>query len=694
MPAGRAHDFVRFLLAAALVLAAAAAQAQQADFPELIWKVDDRLADVQRVFPSPVDTRVVYAAAADGLWRTVDGGAEWKLIPDTGPAKLGAISGLAVCPIRPEFVVLASREKGVFLSNDGGLSWQGAGGVNAGLASLKVSAVFFDRGDRAWKTIVAVHGADSPGLSKSADGGRRWRLMAPARYFRSVSGPGQILLASSATTDEPQNWQLVRSVNYGESWSVVAPDVAPSAGAWSLLPPWQCVWAVRDGRAVYTENEGADWKPGTFAPEGRWLGAFSTPGRTPLETWYWIYDPFQNGLYVGRGFTAAWKPRNRGLFVNRMIRQGAEVSADAAGTRFFAAINGSLYVGEHVAGEAPIIRAVWADPPVLDLSRRVDEADARASVVEASKRIVAGGAVNPEIKVLAAAGREIKRSADGRSFRVFVRVEHPKGPGEVRSVSVFPDLLGVDEVKLYDDGRHGDGAAGDGVWGGTIRFEGDRVWNAKRAHDAGRLPFPGTRTVPVVAIDASGQRATWAMPLTIHFAPDPLWIWYDPGKYWQSIQGEPRCTGPAKLMPKQGSGNGGGWALECVAGAGDWEAIWAVNPNSGSDANATGLDYVIFDFKGEPGSGDVEFAILDHLAAVTRYGREAVEAPTPSRGVSLLKEKLLPAMDGKYHTVKVPMETLIHDVRFYRPHLAGFALRSVGGAAGTYHVGEVRFANE
>ena len=694
MPSERLQQLFRIFLASALALAAGAAEAQQADFPELVWRLDERVADVQHVFPSPVDSRVAYLAAADGLWRTSDAGGKWKLVPNTGASKLGTISGVAVCPIRPEFLVLASREKGVFLSNDGGTTWQEAGGLGAGLSSLKVSVVMFASEDRAWQTIVAIHGPDAPGLSKSTDGGRRWRPMSPARYIRSVSGPGQIMVASSATVDEPQNWQLARSVNYGESWSVVAPDASPTAGAWSLLPPWQTVWAVRDGRPLVSTDEGANWREGKFAPEGRWLSAFSTPGRTPLETWYWIYDPFRNGLWCGHDFDAAWKSRNRGLFVDRMIRQGAEISADAAGTRFFASINGSLYVGEHVLGDQPLIRSVSADPPVLDMTRRLDDASARSAAAEAARRIAAGKPLDAEIRALAAAGNEMKRVAERRSFRISVRVEHPKGPAAVRTVSVFPDLLGTDEVRLFDDGKHDDGAEHDGVWGGTIQFEGDRVWDARRAKDVGRLPFPGTRTIPVVAIDASGQRALWTIPLTVHFAPDPLSISFDPGKYAQPIRGEVKFTGRAKLAPKQGTGSDGGWALELEGGADEWEATWCVNPNSGSDADATGLGFVMFDFKGEPGSGDVEFFIVDHLAAPTRYGREAVEAQTPSRTVSLLKDRCVPAMDGKFHAVKVPVETLIHDMRFYRAHVAGFGFRSVGGTEGTYHVGEMRFANE
>ena len=709
------HSAFRFAVLAVALPAAARAFAQQDSFPELIWKVDPRVADARRVFASPVDPDTVYVATDEGLQRTTDGGRGWTPIANTSPERLGTVADLAVCPANPAFVVLGSREKGVFLSADGGLTWRAGGAAAEGLASLKVHAVFFSGEDRAWRTLLVLHGSDAPGISKSIDRGAHWRVLAPQRYFQSLAGRGQVLVASSAAVDEPQDWQMVRSVNYGESWSRVDPDAAgrngsPTAGAVSLLPPWSLVWG-ESGHPRVTEDEGETWKEGKFVPEGRWLSVFATCGRTPPDTWFWVYDPFQNGLYAGKRFDVPWTPRNRGLYVNRMIRRGADMTADASATRFYACINGALYAGEHAAGAGPIIRSARAAPAVLDLSRQFDDAGAKAAVAQSSRRIVEGKPLDAEIRALAEKGRVVRDIAARRSFAVRVRVEHPRGPGAVRKVAVTPDLLGVEETSLYDDGLHDDGAAGDGTWGGSFQFAGERVWDAQRARDQGRLPFPGTRRVPLVVVDDAGERVPWTLPLTVFFSPEPLYLSYDPGRYQQPVRGEPRASGRAKAAVKAGLGPDGGRAFEVIAAKeppGDWEATWFAGGGNGVDADITGLDYVIFSFKGSPGSGDVEFFIIDHLMAPVRGGRDAIEGATSSRAVPLVKGKYLPAMDGQYHTVKIPVYDLVRDMRFMRGHLAGFGIRPAGENGSrtpdavkgpgpifsTYTFGEARFANE
>ena len=105
---------------------------------------------------------------------------------------------------------------------------------------------------------------------------------------------------------------------------------------------------------------------------------------------------------------------------------------------------------------------------------------------------------------------------------------------------------------------------------------------------------------------------------------------------------------------------------------------------------------VTFKFRGAPGSGDVEFFLVDHLTAMIRPGqRQAVAPPDFSIGVPLVASRVVPAMDGKYHAVKIPLSRLIGNTSFKRRHLAGFGLRApTGSRGGTYDIGEVTITHE
>ena len=116
----------------------------------------------------------------------------------------------------------------------------------------------------------------------------------------------------------------------------------------------------------------------------------------------------------------------------------------------------------------------------------------------------------------------------------------------------------------------------------------------------------------------------------------------------------------------------------------------------GGENDITGLDVVTFKFRGASGSGDVEFFLVDHLTTAIRPGhRQAVAPPDFSIGVPLVASHVIPAMDGKYHEVKVPLRRLIGNTSFKRRHLAGFGLRAPQGSrGGTYDIGEVTITHE
>ena len=683
-------------------------------FPKLAWSVDERVPEALRVFPAPADPEVVFVASAQGLWRTRDDAATWQLIPRTGPDAMGTISHLAVCPARPDFVVLASIEKGVFVSEDGGTVWRPAGGAGAGLAGPSVAYVTFPIEDRAWQTLLACHGDKHPGISKSIDGGRTWRVMSPKRYFRQVVSLGITLSGVSSVLDEPDNWALVVSQDFGENWRPVpGGQEGLAACATATRRKWfgpkfqeffgwrqDVLWGMRKGRLLLSQDVEERYEE--VGPEGggNWMSVFATPGADTEVEWLWAYDPHRNGL-VGASSMAPrgeWQPNNAGLPVARMIKRGANAAANADGTAFYACANLALHVGRHVANdEGPTIRLAKASPAALILP--VDEDDnSLRKINEICKTIAAdkGGSVAGQVKDLAGLGREREAFLSQRRFNLRVQVSHHLGYGAIKSVTVVPDLFGLPPVSLTRLGNlelilRNNEAQNPlsaipgpqwGEWAGTL-------YVAKNPHAVPpggprRRWLPGIRGLSVTAVDDAGKSVSWTLPLGIFWEPTP-YVFSDGGYRWGFRS--PLSEGKATIGWVADPG-GKTWHTQVKGQKGPWTMCWA---EWSGTRDITGLKSIAFELTGSPGAGDVAFCLVDGLDRFDTALAGPIDPNFPSRFVRL-EGQYRAAMDGKPHTVRIPLIELTQGIRFTRTCVAGFGLRAEEGAGnGTYDFGRVWF---
>ena len=65
---------------------------------------------------------VMFAALPDGLWTSRDGGTTWRRLPKAP----GGITALAVHPTNSNMAFAGTREGRMFITKDGGTSWDGA----------------------------------------------------------------------------------------------------------------------------------------------------------------------------------------------------------------------------------------------------------------------------------------------------------------------------------------------------------------------------------------------------------------------------------------------------------------------------------------------------------------------------------------------------------------------------------------
>ena len=161
------------------------------------------------VDPSDPSGNTIYAAAGNGgVWKTIDGGADWTPLTDfVSDPKLGSVAipagYITISPSQPNVIYVAtgiadndptsaaSPGFGVLKSTDAGLSWQVVGQtafVGARVSKIVASSMTPDGKIRIY-AAVASGGAFGPGVYMSSDGGNTWtNTLTPASMFLDAGG--------------------------------------------------------------------------------------------------------------------------------------------------------------------------------------------------------------------------------------------------------------------------------------------------------------------------------------------------------------------------------------------------------------------------------------------------------------------------------------------------------------------------
>lgn len=219
---------------------------------------------------APSNSKVIYVGTGqvtyrydnlggDGVYKTTDGGKTWKHIGLKDSRHIGAI---IVNPNNENKVLVAAlghvfgpnKERGIFLTNDGGKSWKHVLFVNENTGAIDLAsdptnpsiiyAAFWKLRMHPWLDYyLPQRSADGSGIYKSTDGGETWKKLNSKDL---PSGDlGRIGLAAAqghngqiiyATIDAGNNQQgLYRSDDEGKNWTHVNNDGVLSANYFSKL---------------------------------------------------------------------------------------------------------------------------------------------------------------------------------------------------------------------------------------------------------------------------------------------------------------------------------------------------------------------------------------------------------------------------------------------------------------------------
>ncbi|MGA7616057.1 MAG: YCF48-related protein [Thermoanaerobaculia bacterium] len=205
-----------------------------------------RIHDVA-IDPNNPDT--IYAGSVAGLYRSTDAGKKFALISTEDLT----INAIALHRDRPRRIILGTEGDGVYVSNDGGATFQRS---SEGLYNVKVAAVAGDPNVEGRIYAAVYFGGAASGIYQSDDEGRSWRKINETRLPEILS----LVVRRSAAprylagTDQGVFWS-----EDGTKWTKAEPAMDPIR--FGRIVPWngaRLFAATTDG--VYTSRDsGRSW---------------------------------------------------------------------------------------------------------------------------------------------------------------------------------------------------------------------------------------------------------------------------------------------------------------------------------------------------------------------------------------------------------------------------------------------------
>jgi len=233
-----------------------------------------------------------FGAANGGVWKTIDGGSNWKNISDKFFG--GSIGAVTVAPSDESVLYVGEGEQtmrgnvteglgGIWRSDDAGRTWKNMGLKNT--RHIVKIIVHPSNPNIAW---VAAMGhlfgpSEDRGIYKTIDGGKTWNKVL---YVNEQSGCSDIMM-------EPNN----PSTLYAGTWHVIrTPYSMESGGVGSGL------WKSTDGGETWTNISN---KKGL--PTGIWGIATITVAPSNTDKLYAMVENAKGGLFVSNDAGETWE---------------------------------------------------------------------------------------------------------------------------------------------------------------------------------------------------------------------------------------------------------------------------------------------------------------------------------------------------------------------------------------------------
>ena len=218
------------------------------------WRVTTgwRVTEVLDVAVDPGAPAAVYAATARGIWRSSDGAETWAQAGRGLP--MPAFTAAVAVDRHRTGRILAGTEEGLFVSNDHGSQWQRADPAGVPVRDIKQSVADPD---------LWLAGTEKAGLLASRDGGRTWARVGEAVIQGTVYAAA--LDPADARRMAAGGFQsgVFISIDGGATWHATGgaiDGISVHALAFDPVASGR-LWAGTVGHGIfYTDDLGATWQ--------------------------------------------------------------------------------------------------------------------------------------------------------------------------------------------------------------------------------------------------------------------------------------------------------------------------------------------------------------------------------------------------------------------------------------------------
>ena len=229
-----------------------------------------------------------FGATGGGVWKTIDGGSNWKNISDKYFG--GSIGCVTVAPSDPTILYVGEGENslrgnvsegfGIWRTDDGGRSWR-----NIGLKDTRhiIRIIVHPKNpDIVWVAAIGhLFGPNEErGVFKTTDGGRSWKkvlyvnnqtgcsdlVMEPGNPAVLYAGTWRILRTPYSLESGGEGSGVWKSTDGGETWKNISANKGLPKGTWGIVGVTVCpsntdkVYALLENKdgGLYMSNDGGE----------------------------------------------------------------------------------------------------------------------------------------------------------------------------------------------------------------------------------------------------------------------------------------------------------------------------------------------------------------------------------------------------------------------------------------------------
>ena len=273
------------------------------------WKLVEALRG-QSIFSlaqAPSNPRLLFAGTLEGVFRSSDGGASWKLISPPGSREIHEVESLAIDPADPN-IVYAGTWHLPWKTTDGGKSWHN---IKKGL--IDDSDVFSIVVDPVRPKTVFLSACS--GIYKSENGGELFHKIAgiPATARRTrvlMQDPENREILYAGTTEG-----LYKTVNAGKTFQrMTGPDVVVNDIYVDPRDSDRVLLATDRGGVLASEDAGASFAPANEGFSSRKVAALLVDRGNPARIFAGVVnDKSYGGVFVSANGGQTWEQIGDGL---------------------------------------------------------------------------------------------------------------------------------------------------------------------------------------------------------------------------------------------------------------------------------------------------------------------------------------------------------------------------------------------